>query len=115
MGVKENLLEVEGIGQGAKIRKDKTSGYIMTSTAWAELGGQEVNHVALVKLSSSLDVEWSKLYGMAGGHSQVFDILVDREGNYLLGGSGDEYEYSAVNSTSGWDSDTWVSYLIVLD
>ena len=36
-----------------KIRKDKTSGYIMTSTAWAELGGQEVNHVALVKLSSS--------------------------------------------------------------
>ena len=84
--VKENLLGVEGVGQGAKIRKDKTSGYVMTSTAWAELGGQEVNHVALVKLSPTLDVEWSKLYGMAGGHSQVFDMLVDRDGNYLMGG-----------------------------
>ena len=39
-----------------------------------------------MKLSDSLDVEWSKMYGMAGGHSQMFDLLVDIEGNYLMGG-----------------------------
>ena len=83
--VTENLLSVAGLGQGAKIRKD-TTGYIMTSTAWKEIGGQELNHAALVKLSDSLDVEWSKMFGMAGGDSQVFDMLVDKEGNYLLGG-----------------------------
>ena len=43
-------------------------------------------------------------------------MALDPAGNYLLlGGSGDEYEYSAVDSTTGWDSDTWVSYLVVLD
>ena len=26
------------------------------------------------------------MFGMAGGNSQVFDMLVDREGNYLLVG-----------------------------
>ena len=37
--VKENILNIEGLGQGAKIRKDLTSGYIMTSTAWSDNGG----------------------------------------------------------------------------
>ena len=68
---KENLLNIEGLGQGAKIRKDSTSGYVMTSTAWAEFEENEVNAVALVKLSNSLDVEWSEMYSMAGGDSQV--------------------------------------------
>ena len=46
----------------------------------------------------------------------MYGVALDPAGNYLLlGGSGDEYEYSAVNSTTGWDSDTWVSYLVVLD
>merc|ERR1712194_761785 len=36
-------------------------------------------------------------------------------GNYLLlGGSGDEYTYSATNS-AGDSSDVWVSYLVVVD
>lgn len=83
--VTTKYLRVEGLGQGAKIRKD-TTGYVMTSTGWGEAGGQQVNHAGLVKLSSSLAVEWSKMFGMAGGNSQVFDMLVDREGNYLLGG-----------------------------
>ena len=65
--VKENILNIGGLAQGAKIRKDKTSGYVMTSTAWEN----EIQAVALVKLSNSLDVEWSKMYGMAGGDSQV--------------------------------------------
>ena len=36
--------------------------------------------------SSSLDVEWSQMYGLEGGASQVFDMLVDNDGNYLMGG-----------------------------
>merc|ERR1719150_1429274 len=50
------------------------------------MGGQDVNVVVLVKLSASLEVEWSKTYGKAGGNTQVFDVLVDNDGNYLLGG-----------------------------
>jgi len=174
--VTEKFLSIDGLGQGAKIRKD-TTGYVMTSTGYAEIGGQELNHGALVKLSSSLTVEWSKFFGMAGGSTQVFDMLVDRDGNYLLGGhttvgagvvnwdycalkinsqtkevewrktygqprgfdaryihdemygvaldpagnylllggSGDEYTYTATNATTGWQSDVWVSYLVVVD
>merc|ERR1719325_245717 len=81
----ETFLEVEGMGQVAKIRKD-AAGFVLCSTAWSVLGGQDVNVVAVVKLSSSLAVEWSQTYGLAGGNSQVFDMLVDREGHYLLGG-----------------------------
>ena len=77
--VKENILNIGGLGQGAKIRKDKTSGYIMTSTAWSQFGGQELNAVALVKLSNDLNVEWSQMYGMAGGNSQV--ILFSKDIN----------------------------------
>lgn len=31
-----------------------------------------------------------------------------------MGGSGDEYSYSETNP-DGWQSDIWVSYLVVLD
>ena len=38
---------------------------------------------------------------------------MDPEGNYLLlGGSGDEYSYSA--ESNGQVSDIWVSYLVVV-
>ena len=41
---------------------------------------------------------------------------MDPAGNYLLlGGSGDEYTYTATNATTGWQSDVWVSYLVVVD
>jgi hypothetical protein len=174
--VTEKVFSVEGAGQMAKIRKDRT-GFVMCSTAWGTVGGQEVNVAALVKLSSSLVIEWTKTYGLAGGNSQVFDMLVDQQGNYLLGGhttvgtgvvnwdylaikvdsstkavvwrktfgqprgfdaryihdemygvamdpagnylllggSGDEYPYSSTNSTTGEQSDVWVSYLVALD
>ena len=83
--VKENILESQ-LPQGAKIRKDKSDGFIVASTAWGELGGEEVFVAGLVKLSNNLDIEWEKTYGMEGGHTQVFDVLVDNDGNYLLGG-----------------------------
>ena len=49
---------------------------LSTSTAWSEAGGQEVNAVALVKLSDDLSVEWSQMYAMAGGNSQVMLCLI---------------------------------------
>jgi len=84
--VTENFLTVEGVGQLAKIRADPAGGFVACSTGWGAMGGQDVNVVAVVKLSASLDVEWSQTYGQAGGNSQVFDMLVDNDGNYLLGG-----------------------------
>merc|ERR1739844_89683 len=101
--------------QGAKIRKDLSSGYVVSSTAWDEIQGDEVNVIAVAKLTNDLEVEWSKKFGLSGGNTQMFDILVDHAGNYLLmGGSGDEYSYSETNP-DGWSSDVWVSYLVVLD
>ena len=45
----------------------------------------------------------------------MYGVDLDPAGNYLLlGGSGDEYSYSATNA-NGWSSDVWVSYLVVLD
>ena len=46
----------------------------------------------------------------------MYGVKLDTAGNYLLlGGSGDEYTYSATDSVTGWKSDVWVSYLVVLD
>ena len=46
----------------------------------------------------------------------MYGVKLDPNGNYLLmGGSGDEYSYSETNSTTGAQSDVWVSYLVVLD
>ena len=45
----------------------------------------------------------------------MYGVDLDLAGNYLLlGGSGDEYTYSATNG-DGWMSDIWVSYLVVVD
>ena len=47
-------------------------------------------------------------------HDEMYCVGLDGAGNYLLlGGSGDEYSYSADNS-AGQSSDIWVSYLVVL-
>ena len=75
------------MGQVAKIRKDATSGYVLCSTGYGTVDGTEdVESVIVVKISDALDVEWRQAYGMVGGNSQVFDMLVDGDGNYLLGG-----------------------------
>merc|ERR1711936_843546 len=46
--------------QGAKIRKDLSSGYVVSSTAWDEIHGEEANVIAVAKLTNDLEVEWSK-------------------------------------------------------
>ena len=66
----EKLLSVEGVGQLAKIRRDPQGGFIACSTGWGVIGGNDVNVVALVKLSASLEVEWSKVVRVAGQHSR---------------------------------------------
>ena len=49
-------------------------------------------------------------------HDEMYGVKLDQAGNYLLlGGSGDEYSYTATDSTTGWMSDEWVSYLVVVD
>ena len=167
------------MGQLAKIRKDVTSGFVVCTTGFGTIQGSEAETVVVIKMSSDLEVEWSQAYGRAGGESQVFDMLVDNDGNYLLGGhttigdgvvnwdylalkvnsqtrteewrrtygqprgfdaryihdemygvaldnagnylllggSGDEYDNYNVMGTgqwSGWASDTWGSYLVVV-
>ena len=59
--ITEKTLNIEGMGQVAKIRKDATSGFVACSTAWGVLGGNDRFVMALVKLDSSLNVEWSQV------------------------------------------------------
>ena len=59
--VTEKTLSIEGMGQVAKIRKDASSGFVLCSTAYASLGGADRNVMALVKLDTSLTVEWSQV------------------------------------------------------
>merc|ERR1712150_79597 len=40
----------------------------------------------VVKLNSDLSVAWSQDYGLNSGADQIFDLVVDSDGNYLLGG-----------------------------
>ena len=61
--VTEKTLSIEGMGQVAKIRKDDTSGFVLCSNAYASLGGADRNVMALVKLDTSLNVEWSQVRG----------------------------------------------------
>ena len=84
--VQEKLLDRDLLPQGAKVRKDLSNGYVVSSTCWDFRGGEDVESVAIVKLSDDLEVEWGNKYGLAGGASQMFDILVDNDGNYLAGG-----------------------------
>ena len=70
----------------SQLRKDPSGGFVISSTCWDFLGNEDVNSVAIVKLSDDLAIEWSNKYGLAGGNSQMFDILVDTDGNYLAGG-----------------------------
>ncbi len=59
--VTEKTLNIEGMGQVAKIRKDASSGFVACSTGYASLGGADRNVMTLVKLDTSLTVEWSQV------------------------------------------------------
>jgi len=96
--VKENILDGSVIPQGAKIRKVPSGGFVVASTSWGVVGGQDVEVAGLVKFTNNLDVEWEQTYGMAGGMTQVFDVLVDNNGDYLMGG-----HTTVGNGVVNWD------------
>ena len=52
-------------------------------------------------------------------HDEMYSVALDNAGNYLLlGGSGDEYDnYDVMGSGqwAGYSSNTWGSYLVVVD
>merc|ERR1711963_784716 len=96
--VKENILDGSVIPQGAKIRKVPSGGFVVASTSWGVEGGQDVEVAGLVKLTNNLDLEWEQTYGMAGGMTQVFDVLVDNNGDYLMGG-----HTTVGNGVVNWD------------
>ena len=96
--VKENILDGSVIPQGAKIRKVPSGGFVVASTTWGVEGGQDVEVAGLVKFTNNLDIEWEQTYGMAGGMTQVFDVLVDNNGDYLMGG-----HTTVGNGVVNWD------------
>ena len=80
------------------------------------------DYLALKVNSKTREVEWRKTFGQPRGfdaryiHDEMYSVELDPSGNYLLlGGSGDEYSYSETDPNTGWSSDIWVSYLVVLD
>merc|ERR1712061_862915 len=75
-------LGVDGMQQGAKIRADPVNGgCAIAGSVWtADQQG------IVVKLNSDLSVAWSQDYGLNSGADQIFDLVVDSDGNYLLGG-----------------------------
>ena len=72
--VTEKTLNIEGMGQVAKIRKDATSGFVACSTAWGVLGGNDRNVQALIKLDDSLNVEWSQVV-IKYGNSPKYGLI----------------------------------------
>merc|ERR1712032_325239 len=75
-------LGVDGMQQGAKIRADPVNGgYAIAGSVW--MSDQQG---IVVKLNSDLSVAWSQDYGLNTGADQIFDLVVDSDGNYLLGG-----------------------------
>merc|ERR1711936_452255 len=126
-------LGVDGMQQGAKIRADPVNGgYVIAGSVW-----MDDQQGIVVKMNNDLSVAWSwdylaikvdgatkqelwrRTYGQPRGfdaryiHDEMWGVSMDPEGNYLLlGGSGDEYSYSA--ESNGQVSDIWVSYLVVV-
>merc|ERR1712032_1648016 len=105
-------LGVDGMQQGAKIRADPVNGgYAIAGSVW--MSDQQG---IVVKLNSDLSVAWSQDYGLNTGADQIFDLVVDSDGDKLYEGiygnqAGNEAgEYLTVTSTGDimiyTDSDT---------
>ena len=85
-------------------------------TWYGEKPGDNLGASTLSKSSKSFPfLFYSKKFCLRWVHDEMYGVDLDLAGNYLLlGGSGDEYAYSATNA-DGWSSDIWVSYLVVVD
>jgi len=99
---------------------DNDGNYLMGGHTTAGDNVKNWDYVAL-KISPTGEQLFRKTFGQPRGfdaryiHDECYSVQLDPSGNYLLmGGSGDEYSYSETNP-DGWQSDIWVSYLVVLD
>jgi len=107
--VDSKKLNIEGMSQGAKIRADPVhGGFVVVSSKWNE---QDDQQCVLVKLDSSLSVEWSQEYGLASGMDQCFDMAVDSSGDYFLGGHTtagvENWDYLALKVDGGTREQVW--------
>ena len=102
---------------------DNDGNYLMGGHTTVGDGVVNWDYLALKVDSSTRNQVWRKTYGQPRNfdaryiHDEMYGVALDNAGNYLLlGGSGDEYTYSAdgVDEWSGWKSDIWGSYLVVV-
>jgi len=99
----------------------------LTSDGGYILGGHTTSYgVAnwdyyLVKINSSGTEQWHKTFGQPRGynadyiHDEAYGVRQTPDGGYVIvGGSGDEYSYSACGHPSGC-SDEWKAYVVKTD
>ena len=97
---------------------DNDGNYLLGGHTTVGTGVVNWDYVAL-KVNSQTRAEiWRRTYGQPRGfdaqwiHDEMYGVALDKEGNYLLlGGSGDEYTYSA-NGSGEWqvESNVILSY-----
>ena len=84
---------------------DNDGNYLLGGHTTVGNGVVNWDYVALKVNSQTKQEMWRKTYGQPRGfdaqwiHDEMYGVALDKEGNYLLlGGSGDEYPYSADGS-----------------
>ena len=97
---------------------DTDGNYLLGGHTTVGTGVVNWDYVALKVNSQTRAEMWRKTYGQPRGfdaqwiHDEMYGVALDKEGNYLLlGGSGDEYTYSA-NGSGEWqvESNVILSY-----
>jgi len=80
-------IDIDTMAQGARIRADPVNGgYVVASTAWSDRCPDDDQNIRIVKLDSNLEVEWTEEYGECDGSDQLFDFVVDSNGDIVTGG-----------------------------
>merc|ERR1711887_500264 len=108
---------------GFDLLVDRDGNYLLGGHTTVGTGVVNWDYLAIKVDKNSKEAVWRKTFGQPRGfdpryiHDEMYGVALDPAGNYLLlGGSGDEYTYSATNSSSPIpSSDTWVSYLVAVD
>ena len=87
---------------------DNDGNYLLGGHTTVGTGVVNWDYVALKVNSQTKQEMWRKTYGQPRGfdpkwiHDEMYGVALDKDGNYLLlGGSGDEYTYSA-NGSGDW-------------
>ena len=97
---------------------DNDGNYLLGGHTTVGTGVVNWDYVALKVNSQTRAEEWRKTYGQPRGfdaqwiHDEMYGVALDKEGNYLLlGGSGDEYPYSA-DGSGEWQVENIVTDLV---